>query len=420
MARQRFDIGSKWLLQRQGKGVLSLGGLNDVRRYEAMPGEIIQNRRFPDGLLKVFLGNDEEPHHVLTEIATFPERRALKQALDNLALAYSALGHLPELIMLVLRPKGRFRITGHHSIQSKLGLSRLDVTWKTVELWTLSAEQFLAEGDVGMMPWVPLMRIDGSPEPVLARCARRIEREARPQDRTDLLVVSQVMTQLRFGVPDLLNFFGGRQTMLLESPIIQEIMARGSHELILDLIKDRFGPVSRPVAKQLRAVIDEKKLRQLNRLAAKCPDLQTFCDAARSAKLPPLVPGLRPFPGGMIIERGEFLNAASRYPLLSSRTSSACSIFSRRGSGSTPLAPSPRPMRSRMPARSSSRLRASRKNWSSARAAGKGDIGERGMRNAVCGMKTAIPGSWVTKSEPLRRGSRENSGCRCGNLPNRA
>src|SRR5271155_5574746 len=115
-----------------------------------MPGEVIQNRRYPDGLLRAYLGNAPKPHHVLMEIATYPEKRALKQAMDDLTLAYSALGHLPELVMLVLHPKGKFRINGKHTIQSNLGFSRLGVEWQVVELWTLPADEFLVKGDVGV------------------------------------------------------------------------------------------------------------------------------------------------------------------------------------------------------------------------------------------------------------------------------
>jgi hypothetical protein len=77
MARQRFDISSKWLVQYQGKGTLLIGGLDGVSRTEPMPGEVIQNRRYPDGLLRAYRGDDPNPHYVLIEIATFPERRAL-------------------------------------------------------------------------------------------------------------------------------------------------------------------------------------------------------------------------------------------------------------------------------------------------------------------------------------------------------
>jgi hypothetical protein len=85
MPRQRFDLGSKWLLHNQGKGVLLVGGLKGIRRYQPMPGEIVQSRKYPDGLLQVFLTGDKTPHHVLIEVATYPEKRALKQALDDLA-----------------------------------------------------------------------------------------------------------------------------------------------------------------------------------------------------------------------------------------------------------------------------------------------------------------------------------------------
>jgi hypothetical protein len=91
-----------------------VGGLKGVRRIEPMPGEIVQSRKYPDGLLQVFLGREPKPHHVLVEVATYPEKRALKQALDDLTLAYTALGYLPELLMLILRPRGKFRIGGNH------------------------------------------------------------------------------------------------------------------------------------------------------------------------------------------------------------------------------------------------------------------------------------------------------------------
>lgn len=52
----------------------------------------------------------------------------------------------------------------------------------SVELWTLPAEQFLAQADVGVTPWVPLMHFDGPPEALLERCAEKIEREAHPKD----------------------------------------------------------------------------------------------------------------------------------------------------------------------------------------------------------------------------------------------
>lgn len=275
MPRQRFDMGSKWLLHNQGKGALLVGGFTNVRRIEPMPGEIVQNRKYPDGLLRVYLGDERKSHHVLIEVATYAEQRTLRQALDDLTLSYQALGDLPEMLMLVLRPKGRFRIGGRHAVQSKAGLSRLEAEWKTVELWTLSAEQFLAEGDVGVTPWVPLMEFNGPPEALLGRCAEKIGREAHPKDKGDLLIVSQVMAGLRFPDPELLKLLGGERTMI-ESPLLQKWLAERMHKGILAILKARFGSVPRDVSRLLREVLDENKLTDLNVLAAQCPDLKTF------------------------------------------------------------------------------------------------------------------------------------------------
>jgi hypothetical protein len=278
MPQPRFDIGSKWLLQNQGKGALLLGGLKDVRRVESLPGEIVQSRKYPDGLLRVYLRQERKPQPILIEVATYPERRALKQALDDLTLAYSVLKRLPELLMLVLRPRGSFRIGGQHEVRSQLGLSRLEVGWKVVELWTLPADDFLTQGDVGVVPWIPLMQFGGPPESLLQRCADKIAREAAPKDQADLLVMTQVMTGLRFPDPELLTLFGGKQTML-QSPLLQKMRAETIQELILDALKDRFSTVPRDVTKHLREVLDEKKLRQLHRVAIKCPNPEAFREA---------------------------------------------------------------------------------------------------------------------------------------------
>jgi hypothetical protein len=279
MARQRYDISSKWPLHNQGKAALLVGGLRGVPRIEPGPGEVAQTRKFPDGLLQVFLQGEKRPHQVLIEVATYPEKRALKQALDDLTLSYSALGHLPELLMLVLRPRGQFRIGDKHAVASKLGLSRLEAQWRQVELWTLSAETFLAEGDVGVTPWVTLMRFDGPPEALLERCAEKIEREAPSlKDQANLLAVAQVSTGLRFPNAELLTLLGGEQAMI-ESPLLQKMRAETLHKGIRALLKARFGTAPRDVTRHLQDILNEKKLLALNVLAGQSPDLETFREA---------------------------------------------------------------------------------------------------------------------------------------------
>jgi hypothetical protein len=69
---------------------------------------------------------------------------------------------------------------------------------------------------------------------------------------------------------------------MLESPLLQRMMAARTHDLILDVLKERFGTVPRDVSKLLREIINEKKLRQLNRTAIKCTDMETFREALLS------------------------------------------------------------------------------------------------------------------------------------------
>jgi hypothetical protein len=279
MARQRYDVGGKWLLQNYPVDALRVGGLSDVVRAEPMPGEVVQNRRLPDGLLQAFLRGESEPCHVLVEIATYPERRALTQALDDLTLAYSALGHLPDLLFLVLRPKGKFRIGDQHEVASKLNWSRLDAGWRTVEMWTLPAESFL-DADVGLLPWVPLMRMTSPPETVLEKCVQRIEADAPINRQGDMLAISELMTGLRFPDSQLLKLFEGKRAMI-ESPVVQRWKAESLHEAIIAVLKERFDAAPRDVTKLLRGLRDEKRLIQLNVLAAQCHNLDAFREAIK-------------------------------------------------------------------------------------------------------------------------------------------
>jgi hypothetical protein len=277
MPHHEFDKGSKYLVQQQGKGILSLGGARDLRLCRALQAELVQPRRLPDGLLEVFFHGRDKPDRFLIEVATYPEKRVLQQALDDLTLATAHFREPPELLIVVLRPKGRFRVPRQHERRSRLGWSVLAGAWNVVELWTLEAADLLAAGDVGVVPWVPLTRFDGPPEDLLARCRERIEQQAHPNDRANLLAVSQVMARLKFPQPELLALLGGERVMI-ESPLISELLAKRQQEDIVTVLKRRFGRVPPDLVKHLRAVVSEKKLNQLLGHAADCQGLEAFRD----------------------------------------------------------------------------------------------------------------------------------------------
>jgi hypothetical protein len=67
---------------------------------------------------------------------------------------------------------------------------------------------------------------------------------------------------------------------MIESPLIQEIVARsrqeGKQEAVLELLQARFGSVPPDIVLHLRGIMDEQKLRDINIRAALCPDLEAF------------------------------------------------------------------------------------------------------------------------------------------------
>jgi hypothetical protein len=275
MAHYKYDKNTKWLIRKHGNSILYLGGIRQVQRWRALQTELVEPSKLPDGLLEVYFRGRSAPDYFLLEVATYPEKRALEQALKDLTLAYQHLHVLPELLTVVLYPRTGFRLTGDHAVRSRLEWSQLSCRWKVVELWELDAEDLLAGKDVGLVPWVSLTRFEGSPSVLLEECRRRIDQLARPDERDNLLAVSQVLVQLRYNDPRLLTILGGKQAMI-ESPLINEIVAEKTQNAIVEFLRARFDEVPEGIVERLRRITSEKKLTTLIRHAAQCPNLESF------------------------------------------------------------------------------------------------------------------------------------------------
>jgi hypothetical protein len=63
---------------------------------------------------------------------------------------------------------------------------------------------------------------------------------------------------------------------MTESPVLQKMLAQRSHELIVEALKERFKSVPRDVTKHLREITDDKKLKQLVRVAINCAGIDGF------------------------------------------------------------------------------------------------------------------------------------------------
>ena len=87
--------------------------------------------------------------------------------------------------------------------------------------------------------------------------------------------VTQILTRLRYNKPDMLAILGGMKVMI-ESPLIKELVAEKLHAGILSILDTRFGPVPKAVAVKLKRITEEPQLMQLLNQAAVCPDLAAF------------------------------------------------------------------------------------------------------------------------------------------------
>jgi hypothetical protein len=336
MPRHELDKSSKWLIQRHPRGILLLGGARDARICRALQAELVQPRQLPDGLLEVVFQGRKKPDYFLVEINTYPEKRVAEQAADDLMLAYQHFRVLPELLTVLLHPRGKYRVTGRHEVRSRLQWSQLGSGWKVAELWTLPAEELLEANEVGVIPWVPLAKHERRPEALLEECRRRIEQQAHPADQANLLAVSQILAGLRYPHEQLLAILGGREIMfgplppdvitrlrrvhsersltalhtyadrclhvdefrtrllskrrgalwgsvhavlrqlLIESPHVKRLLIRTTQDAIIRLLEARFGPLPREVTLRLRATRSDERLDDILEYAGQCPDVETF------------------------------------------------------------------------------------------------------------------------------------------------
>jgi len=293
--REAKDRGMIWLIGHHADSILRLAEPLPIIRWRAVQSQVAVPKRLPDGLVEVELAGQDRPLLFLIEIATFPETRAMEQALTDIAMVYMDRGELPEVVMLVLHPKGQVTLEDHAKRTSRLGWTTWAATWHVRFLWMIPATVLLAMKDVGNIPLVPLSRIDGPPEEVLRECGLRIEQQAPENERANLLAVTQILTQMRYNEKRLLDLLGGRQAMI-ESPLIQELLAdrevvgtspilqellaeemlKQSKEYIAEELQDRFGTVSAEILTALQSLTDQPRLKELMKWASRCPDIAAF------------------------------------------------------------------------------------------------------------------------------------------------
>lgn len=293
--RQDKDRSSKWLLTHHGDAVLRLGGLSGFTSWKALQAETVAPRRLPDGLLEVRFAGAPEPVLVLVEIETYPDSDADRQVLEDLMLIAVDRKVVPEVVSLVLKPKGNLKVTGSSERTSARGQTRVSGSWPVVRLWELEADQLLAAGDAGLVPWVPLTKSALAPEELMTRCRDRLAQVADPNDRAGLMAVTQILAGLAFPDKRFLDLFGGAKAMI-DSPVIDEVKeilkkqyeaeftAKALRGAVVATLETRFGTVPAERLAPVQAIADETRLKELHRLAITCPDVDTFVAGLSTGK----------------------------------------------------------------------------------------------------------------------------------------
>jgi len=77
-------------------------------------------------------------------------------------------------------------------LNSRQGCTAWDASWRIVKLWEVPADDLLATGDIGVVPWVPLAQFDGPPEPVIRECRTRIDQVDSRVEKENLLEIESI------------------------------------------------------------------------------------------------------------------------------------------------------------------------------------------------------------------------------------
>ncbi|MCI0700773.1 MAG: hypothetical protein L0241_06805 [Planctomycetia bacterium] len=288
--RFQYDKGGKWLIEHHADAILKLAGIGPVVSCKVLPGELVQSRQLPDGMVEARLANRSDPVLCLIEINTYSYSATANELLDDVLLTYLNRRIVPEVIALTLSTKDNIRISPDVRLTSPLGHTRLEAGWRVVNLWELNASDFLPITDPGFAPWLPLTKIDGPPESVLQQCKDVIEAKTSGGERDNLLNVTEILAGLRFDKVMLRALFR-RGAHMIESPVLQEWFAerdiKTRQTIILESLETRFGnPVPPDVSAAVRVIADENRLKQLLPLVYSSASL----DAFRQVLTPPQTP----------------------------------------------------------------------------------------------------------------------------------
>ena len=203
------------------------------------------------------------------------------QVLDDLMLVYQNKRALPAACVFVLREKGNVRVADHIEVTSPDGSTSFRFNWRVIEAWTVSADELLATGDPGLVPWATLGRTALPAEPFLTECRRVVEERAPKEDVEPLLTVTGILARLRYDREVIDAIFLGSKGMLgIESPLIDEWREegeiRGMRKMLLRVLRARFGALPADLEARVWAITEIGVLDSLAEASGASANLDPF------------------------------------------------------------------------------------------------------------------------------------------------
>ena len=294
--RQAKDATGKWLIGWQGDSVLKIAGYGQPDSWKSVQSELSIPRRLPDGLIEATYAGSKEPLLFLVEIETFSDPDIDRQVFEDLLLCGLNYPVLPEVIVLILKPRGRKRPQGKFRCASPSASVTIEGNWKVIELWSLDSEELFNLNDAGVVPWIPLTQTKLSPTALLKRCREEIERNAPPKQVQTLLTATRIMASAVISSESVLDLLLRSEKMLI-LPELERIkkafreegrtegeadgVLKGKRTSIVELLEDRFGKVLKQIPRTLETVSSFGRLRELQRTALTCSTLAEFLAEAK-------------------------------------------------------------------------------------------------------------------------------------------
>jgi hypothetical protein len=325
--RDKKDRSVSWLVGHHAISLLRLAHIANAVSCRAAQTVMAYPKQIPDGMLEVVFSDKATPDLFLLEVETYPEQDTLRQIRRDLAMVLLSHDVLADTLVVVLAPKGNQSINAEQVLQSARGLTQVHVKVEVLNLWTVPAEEILKLNDENLLPLLPLTKHEGPPEELLQICVHRIEKQAPPQERENLLAMTFAFAEFKYNKEQLLKLLGGsKMSLTIENALFKtpagqrmiaklkaeherdlveklaaeraatteklteqmteklaeqerataEKLAEQQRENILQVLRKRFTTVPGELTSQLKVVQDLQKLNRLLDAALECADLNTF------------------------------------------------------------------------------------------------------------------------------------------------